>query len=139
MTIPNAYPSLDHGLGDTADMLRDSVRSFSDDNIAPRAEEIDRSNIFPRDLWPKMGALGLHGITVEEEYGGAGLGYLEHVVAMEEVSRGSASVGLSYGAHSNLCVNQIRRNGNEAQRRKYLPKLMSGEHVGALADRKSVV
>jgi isovaleryl-CoA dehydrogenase len=133
MSIPNAYPSLDHGLGDTADMLRDTVRSFSDDNIAPRADEIDKSNTFPRDLWPKMGELGLHGITVEEEYGGAGLGYLEHVVAMEEVSRGSASVGLSYGAHSNLCVNQIRRNGNEAQKRRYLPKLLSGEHVGALA------
>jgi len=133
MSIPNAYPSLDHGLGDTADMLRDTVRSFSDDNIAPRAEEIDRSNIFPRDLWPKMGDLGLHGITVEEEYGGSGLGYLEHVVAMEEISRGSASVGLSYGAHSNLCVNQIRRNGNEEQKRRYLPKLISGEHVGSLA------
>jgi len=133
MSIPNAYPSLDHGLGDTADMLRDTVRSFSDDNIAPRAEEIDRSNVFPRDLWPKMGELGLHGITVEEEYGGSGLGYLEHVVAMEEISRGSASVGLSYGAHSNLCVNQIRRNGNEEQKRRYLPKLLSGEHVGSLA------
>ncbi len=133
MSIPNAYPSLDHGLGDTADMLRDTVRSFSDDNIAPRAEEIDRSNTFPRDLWPKMGDLGLHGITVEEEYGGSGLGYLEHVVAMEEISRGSASVGLSYGAHSNLCVNQIRRNGNEEQKRRYLPKLISGEHVGSLA------
>jgi isovaleryl-CoA dehydrogenase len=133
MSIPNAYPSLDHGLGDTADMLRDTVRSFSDDNIAPRAEEIDKSNTFPRDLWPKMGDLGLHGITVEAEYGGAGLGYLEHVVAMEEISRGSASVGLSYGAHSNLCVNQIRRNGSEAQKRRYLPKLISGEHVGSLA------
>src|ERR1700741_5404901 len=131
--IPNSYPSLDHGLGDTADMLRDPVRSFSDDHLAPRAEEIDKSNTFPRDLWPKMGELGLHGITVEEEYGGAGLGYLEHVVAMEEVSRGSASVGLSYGAHSTLCVNQIRRNGSEYQKRKYLPKLISGEHVGALA------
>jgi isovaleryl-CoA dehydrogenase len=133
MSIPNAYPSLDHGLGDTADMLRDTVRSFSDDNIAPRAEEIDKSNTFPRDLWPKMGDLGLHGITVEEEHGGAGLGYLEHVVAMEEISRGSASVGLSYGAHSNLCVNQIRRNGSEVQKRKYLPKLISGDHVGSLA------
>jgi isovaleryl-CoA dehydrogenase len=133
MTIPNAYPSLDHGLGDTADMLRDTVRSFCDDHIAPRADEIDRSNTFPRDLWPRMGELGLHGITVEEEYGGTGLGYLEHVVAMEEVSRGSASVGLSYGAHSNLCVNQIRRNGNEEQKRRYLPKLISGEHVGSLA------
>ncbi|MBV8976356.1 MAG: isovaleryl-CoA dehydrogenase [Alphaproteobacteria bacterium] len=131
--IPNSYPSLDHGLGDTADMLRDTVRSFSDDNIAPIADEVDKTNTFPRHLWPMMGALGLHGITVEEEYGGAGLGYLEHVVAMEEVSRGSASVGLSYGAHSNLCVNQIRRNGSEFQKRKYLPKLISGEHVGALA------
>jgi isovaleryl-CoA dehydrogenase len=129
----NAWKGLDFDLGETADMLRDSVRSFSDDNIAPRADEIDRANQFPRDLWPEMGKLGLHGITVEEEYGGSGLGYLEHCVAMEEVSRGSASVGLSYGAHSNLCVNQIRRNGNEAQKRKYLPKLISGEHVGALA------
>ena len=133
MTIPNAYPSLDHGLGDTAEMLRDTVRSFSDDKIAPRADEIDKSNTFPRDLWPPMGELGLHGITVEEEYGGSGLGYLEHVVAMEEISRGSGSVGLSYGAHSNLCINQIRRNGNEEQKRRYLPKLISGEHVGALA------
>jgi isovaleryl-CoA dehydrogenase len=131
--IPNAYRSLDHGLGDTADMLRDTVRSFSDDKIAPIAEEIDKTNTFPRHLWPQMGELGLHGITVEEEYGGAGLGYLEHVVAMEEVSRGSASVGLSYGAHSNLCVNQIRRNGSEEQKRRYLPGLVSGEHVGALA------
>jgi isovaleryl-CoA dehydrogenase len=114
-------------------MLRDTARRFADDKIAPRAEAIDKTNTFPRDLWPQMGALGLHGITVEEEYGGAGLGYLAHCVAMEEVSRGSASVGLSYGAHSNLCVNQIRRNGNDAQRRKYLPKLISGEHVGALA------
>ncbi len=129
----NAWKGLDFDLGETAEMLRDSVRSFSDDNIAPRADEIDRTNQFPRDLWPEMGKLGLHGITVEEEYGGSGLGYLEHCVAMEEVSRGSASVGLSYGAHSNLCVNQIRRNGNEAQKRKYLPKLISGEHVGALA------
>jgi len=129
----NAWRRLDFGLGETADMLRESVRAFSDDNIAPRAEEIDRTNTFPRDLWPEMGKLGLHGITVEEEYGGSGLGYLEHCIAMEEVSRGSASVGLSYGAHSNLCVNQIRRNGNEAQKRKYLPKLISGEHVGALA------
>src|ERR1700723_2008318 len=133
MTIPNSYPSLDFDLGDTADMLRDSVRSFTSDRIAPIAEEIDKSNTFPRHLWPELGALGLLGITVEEEYGGTGLGYLEHCVAMEEVSRGSASVGLSYGAHSNLCVNQIRKNGNDAQRRKYLPKLMSGEHVGALA------
>jgi isovaleryl-CoA dehydrogenase len=129
----NTWTGLDFGLGETADMLRQTVRSFSDDSIAPRADEIDRTNKFPRDLWPEMGKLGLHGITVEEEYGGSGLGYLEHCIAMEEVSRGSASVGLSYGAHSNLCVNQIRRNGNEAQKRKYLPGLISGEHVGALA------
>jgi isovaleryl-CoA dehydrogenase len=120
-------------LGETADAIRETVRDFAQSEIAPRAEEIDRSNQFPIDLWPRMGALGLHGITVEEEYGGSGLGYLEHVVAMEEVSRTSASVGLSYGAHSNLCVNQIRRNGTEAQKRKYLPGLISGEHVGALA------
>ncbi len=131
--IPNAYRALDHGLGDTAEMLRDSVHTFSDDKIAPIADEVDRTNQFPRHLWPEMGALGLHGITVEEEFGGSGLGYLEHVVAMEEVSRGSASVGLSYGAHSNLCVNQIRRNGSDAQKRRYLPKLISGDHVGALA------
>src|SRR5215469_10976331 len=131
--IPNAYRPLDHGLGDTADMLRDTVRTFASDRIAPIADEIDRTNMFPRQLWPEMGALGLHGITVEEEYGGSGLGYLEHVVAMEEVSRSSAAVGLSYGAHSNLCVNQIRRNGNESQKRRYLPNLISGEHVGALA------
>ena len=127
------YRNLDHALGETADALRETVRSFTTDKIAPIAEEIDRSNVFPRQLWPQMGALGLHGITVEEEFGGSGLGYLEHVVAMEEISRGSASVGLSYGAHSNLCVNQIRRNGQPAQKRKYLPKLISGEHVGALA------
>src|SRR5215468_11117769 len=131
--IPNDFPSLDFGLGETADQLRASVRAFTDDEIAPLAAVIDRSNEFPRQLWPKLGALGLHGITVEEEYGGAGLGYLEHVVAMEEISRGSASIGLSYGAHSNLCVNQIRRNGSPAQKRNYLPKLVSGEHVGALA------
>src|SRR5919201_6400471 len=118
-------------LGEDADALRDSVRDFAQAEIAPRAAEIDRSNAFPRDLWPKIGALGLHGITVEEEYGGAGLGYLEHVLAVEEMSRASAAVGLSYGAHSNLCVNQIRCNGNEAQKRKYLPKLISGEHVGS--------
>src|SRR6202790_2440503 len=129
----NSWQGLDFDLGETADMLRNSVRAFSDDMIAPRADEIDRSNQFPRDLWPKLGALGLLGITVEEEYGGAGLGYLEHCVAMEEVSRGSASVGLSYGAHSNLAVNQLRRNGNDAQKKKYLPKLISGEHVGAIA------
>lgn len=131
--IPNAWQGFDFGLGEDIDMLRETVRGFSDDRIAPRAAEIDRTNTFPRDLWPQMGALGLHGITVEEEYGGSGLGYLAHCVAMEEISRGSASVGLSYGAHSNLCVNQIRRNGTDAQRRKYLPKLISGEHVGALA------
>ncbi len=131
--ISNSYPSLDFGLGETADMLRQSVRGFVDDELAPRADAIDKSNEFPRDLWTKMGDLGLHGITVEEDYGGSGLGYLEHCVAMEEVSRGSASVGLSYGAHSNLCVNQIRRNGNADQKKRYLPKLISGEHLGALA------
>ena len=130
--IANARP-FNFDLGETADAIRDTVRDFSANEIAPRAEEIDKTNQFPRDLWPKIGALGLHGITVEEEYGGAGLGYLEHCIAMEEISRASASVGLSYGAHSNLCVNQIRRNGNEAQKQKYLPKLISGEHVGALA------
>ena len=131
--IPNQLPSLDFGLGEAVDLLRDSVQSFASDMIAPRAEEIDRSNTFPRDLWPRLGALGLLGITVEEEYGGAGMGYLEHCVAMEEVSRASASVGLSYGAHSNLCVNQIRRTGSAAQKRRFLPKLISGEHLGALA------
>src|ERR1700746_303340 len=120
-------------LGNEIDMLRGSVQAFAENEIAPRAAAIDRDDQFPRDLWPKMGALGLLGITVEEEFGGAGMGYLAHVVAREEVSRGSASVGLSYGAHSNLCVNQIRRNGTDAQKRKYLPKLISGEHVGALA------
>jgi len=127
------FATLDHDLGPEIDMLRSTVRDFADDKIAPIAAEIDRDDRFPIELWPEMGALGLHGITVEEELGGSGMGYLAHCVAMEEVSRGSASVGLSYGAHSNLCVNQIRRNGNDAQRRKYLPKLMSGEHVGALA------
>ncbi len=131
--IPNSYPTLDFDLGDTADMLRDTVRSFTSDEIAPLADEIDKSNTFPRHLWPKLGALGLLGVTVEEELGGSGLGYLEHCIAMEEISRGSAAVGLSYGAHSNLCVNQIRRNGNDDQKRRYLPKLMNGEHVGALA------
>ena len=131
--IPNAYPSLNFDLGETADMIRDTVISFTADKISPRAEEIDRSNQFPRELWPEMGELGLHGITVEEEYGGIGLGYLEHCIAVEEMSRGSAAIGLSYGAHSNLCVNQIRRNGTEEQKRRYLPKLISGEHVGALA------
>ena len=124
---------LDFDLGEVADMLRDQVESFAADEIAPRASAIDVANDFPADLWPKLGAVGLLGVTVTEEYGGAGMGYLEHVVAMEEVSRASASVGLSYGAHSNLCVNQIFRNGNEDQKRRYLPKLISGEHVGALA------
>ena len=131
--IPNAWAGFDFGLGAEVDMLRQSVSSFAADRIAPRADEIDRSNTFPRDLWPEMGKLGLHGITADEEYGGAGLGYLAHCVAMEEISRASASVGLSYGAHSNLCVNQLNRNGNAEQKRKYLPKLISGDHVGALA------
>jgi isovaleryl-CoA dehydrogenase len=131
--IPNRMPSFDFGLGETAEMIRDTVGAFAASEIAPRAAEIDRENEFPSDLWRKFGDLGVLGITVEEEWGGAGLGYLEHVVAMEEISRASASVGLSYGAHSNLCVNQIRRNGNAEQKKKYLPKLISGEHVGALA------
>jgi isovaleryl-CoA dehydrogenase len=131
--IPNRLPGLDFDLGETADMLRDQVAAFSAAEIAPRAAEIDKTNDFPADLWRKFGDLGVLGITVEEEYGGAGMGYLEHVVAMEEISRASASVGLSYGAHSNLCVNQISRNGNEDQKRRYLSKLISGEHVGALA------
>src|ERR1044072_2100856 len=131
--IPNDFPSLNFDLGETADQLRASVRGFTADEIAPLAAEIDKTNEFPRRLWPKLGEMGLLGITVEEEYGGSGLGYLEHCIAMEEISRGSASVGLSYGAHSNLCVNQIRRNGSDAQKRRYLPKLISGEHVGALA------
>jgi isovaleryl-CoA dehydrogenase len=131
--ISNLFPGLDFGLGSDLDLLRDTVHSFAAAKIAPLAGEIDRSNSFPRALWPELGALGLLGITVEEEWGGAGLGYLAHCVAMEEISRGSAAIGLSYGAHSNLCVNQIRRNGTEAQKRRYLPKLISGEHVGALA------
>jgi len=129
----NQGPSLDFQLGDTADMLRDTVASFAADEIAPLAEKVDREDWFPRELWPKLGALGLHGITVEEDWGGAGMGYLEHCVAMEEVSRASASVGLSYGAHSNLCINQIRRCGTDEQKQRYLPKLISGEHVGSLA------
>ncbi|MCC5976801.1 MAG: isovaleryl-CoA dehydrogenase [Salinarimonas sp.] len=131
--IPNAAPAFNFDLGDTADAIRETVASFSQEKIAPRAEAIDRDNQFPRDLWPQMGELGLHGITIAEEDGGTGLGYLDHVVAMEEISRASASVGLSYGAHSNLCINQIGRHGTAAQKEKYLPKLMSGEHVGALA------
>ena len=127
------FGKLDHSLGETIDLIRDTVRQFSDHEIAPRADEIDRTDAFPRDLWPRLGDLGLLGITVSEEYGGAGLGYLAHTVTMEEISRGSASVGLSYGAHSNLCVNQIFRNGNDDQKRRYLPNLISGEHVGALA------
>jgi len=127
------FPSLDFHLGETVDMLRATVQQFAAAEIAPRAGEIDRSNQFPPDLWRKMGDLGLLGITVEEEFGGTNMGYLAHIIAMEEVSRASGSVGLSYGAHSNLCVNQIRRNGSDAQKRKYLPRLISGEHVGALA------
>src|SRR3954452_11203198 len=129
----NNHGGLDFGLGETADLLRESVRGFAADKIAPRADDIDRSNSFPRDLWPALGALGVHGVTVEEEWGGAGLGYLEHCVVMEEISRASASVALSYGAHSNLCVNQIRMHGSAEQKRRYLPSLISGEHVGALA------
>jgi len=127
------FPALKYGHDETIDLLRATVQQFAAAEIAPRAAEIDRANQFPMDLWRKMGDLGLLGITVEEEFGGTAMGYLAHVIAMEEVSRASASVGLSYGAHSNLCVNQIRRNGTDAQKRKYLPKLVSGEHVGALA------
>lgn len=127
------YSSLNFALGETIDMLRDQVRAFVDAELAPRAAEIDATNTFPMDMWKKFGEMGLLGVTVPEEYGGAGLGYLAHVVAMEEISRASASVALSYGAHSNLCVNQINRNGSEAQKQKYLPRLISGEHVGALA------
>jgi isovaleryl-CoA dehydrogenase len=131
--IANAWTGLDFALGEDLEQLRQAVSGFASDKIAPRAAEIDRGNEFPRDLWPQMGELGLHGITVEEEWGGAGMGYLAHCLAMEEISRASAAVGLSYGAHSNLCVNQIRRNGTAEQKRRYLPKLISGLHVGALA------
>jgi isovaleryl-CoA dehydrogenase len=131
--IANSFPGLDFGLGGDIDMLRETVRAFAQEKIAPYAAEIDRANAFPRALWPELGALGLLGITVEEELGGAGLGYLAHCVAMEEISRACAAIGLSYGAHSNLCVNQIRRNGSAEQQKRYLPKLLSGEHVGALA------
>jgi len=127
------FPSLNFDLGETAEMIRDSVSQFAAKEIAPIAAEVDEKNEFPNELWAKLGEMGLLGLTVEEEYGGSGLGYLEHVVAMEEISRASASIGLSYGAHSNLCVNQLRRNGNEEQKRKYLPKLCSGEYIGALA------
>ena len=131
--LPNAAKPFNFALGETADMIRETAERFAQNEIAPRAAAIDRDNLFPRDLWPRMGALGLHGITVGEEDGGLGLGYLEHCVAIEEVSRASASVGLSYGAHSNLCINQIARHGTAAQKARYLPKLISGEHVGALA------
>jgi len=126
-------PGLNYQLGDDVDALREAVRSFVDKELAPRAADIDRENFFPADMWKKLGDLGVHGLTVSEEYGGTNMGYVAHMVAMEEISRGSASVGLSYGAHSNLCVNQIHRNGTEAQKKKYLPKLISGEHIGALA------
>ena len=131
--IPNEIPGFNFDLGETVDLLRDTVRSFSDDEIAPRANLIEQNNDFPKDLWTKLGNIGVLGITVEEEYGGAGMGYLEHVVALEEISRGSAAVGLSYSAHSNLCVNQLRLNGNEEQKKKFLPELITGEKVGALA------
>ena len=131
--IANSLPGLDFDLGQDIEMLRDTVGSFAQAKIAPNAAEIDRSNKFPRELWPQLGELGLLGITVEEEWGGAGMGYLAHCVAMEEISRASAAIGLSYGAHSNLCVNQLRRNGSDEQKKRYLPKLISGEYVGALA------
>jgi len=131
--IPNRMPPFDFMLGETADAIRETVQRFTADEVAPIANELDKTDRFPRELWPRMGALGLLGITVEEEYGGSGLGYLEQAIAVEEISRGSAAVGLSYGAHSNLCVNQIRRNGSDDIKKRYLPKLISGEHVGSLA------
>ena len=131
--IPNVIQDFDFNLGDTVNLLRESIKDFSNKEIACISSDIDKNNDFPQELWKKMGNMGLLGITVEEKYGGSGLGYIEHVIAMEEISRGSASVGLSYGAHSNLCVNQIRLNGSEEQKNKYLPKLVSGEYVGALA------
>ena len=131
--LSNSYPMLQFNLGDEINMMRDSLRRFVDTELAPRADEIDRTDTFPRELWTPMGEMGLHGLTVSEEYGGVGLGYLAQAIAVEELSRGSASVGLSFGAHSNLCVNQIFRWGNDAQKSKYLPKLVSGEHLGALA------
>jgi isovaleryl-CoA dehydrogenase len=131
--LSNSYPMLDFNLGEEIDMMRNSLRSFVDDKILPRADEIDRTDTFPRDLWQPLGALGLHGLTVSEEYGGVAMGYTAQAIAVEEISRASASVGLSFGAHSNLCINQIFRWGNETQKQKYLPKLVSGEHLGALA------
>jgi isovaleryl-CoA dehydrogenase len=131
--MSTSYAMLDHNLGEDIDMLRETVRRFSEAEIAPRANAIDKNNEFPMDLWQKMGELGVLGITVSEEFGGSNMGYLAHVIAMEEISRASASVGLSYGAHSNLCVNQISKNGTDEQRSNYLPKLCSGEHIGALA------
>ncbi|MCG9758151.1 MULTISPECIES: isovaleryl-CoA dehydrogenase [Pseudoalteromonas] len=133
MSTVSLYKELNFGLGETADMIRDHVNSFATSEIAPLAEKTDQENAFPNEMWPKFGEMGLLGITVAEEFGGSNMGYLEHVIAMEEISRASASIGLSYGAHSNLCVNQINRNGNQAQKEKYLPKLISGEHIGALA------
>ncbi|MDO6545973.1 isovaleryl-CoA dehydrogenase [Pseudoalteromonas carrageenovora] len=133
MSTISLYKEMNFGLGETADMIRDHVNSFASQEIAPLAEQTDIDNAFPNQLWPQMGEMGVLGMTVSEDFGGAGLGYLEHVIAMEEISRASASIGLSYGAHSNLCVNQINRNGNQAQKEKYLPKLISGEHIGALA------
>ena len=131
--LSNSYPMLDFNLGEELDMMRASLRGFVDDHILPRADEIDRTDTFPRDLWEPLGALGLHGLTVSEDYGGVAMGYTAQAIAVEEISRASASVGLSFGAHGNLCINQIFRWGNDAQKQKYLPKLVSGEHLGALA------